>query len=213
MVSEDEHQDPQERVILRNNFYRDNYHKVTVALLGSILIIIGLVIVLIMLFAMRPKPVYFATTDSGKIIKLVPLDQPNLTDQAVMTWAVQAAISTYTYDFINYRSAFTTAQQYFTDDGWKNFLAALQASGVLSMVTSQKLIVSSVPAAAPVILNKGILNGLYAWRIQFPLLVTFQSSAVNYQKHYVVTLLVLRRSTLDSPDGVGIAQFLVQDQA
>ena len=66
--------DPLELVKLRSNFYRDSYRKVTMALLGSVVIIIALVGLVFFLISTKPIPKYFATTDSGRIIPLIPLD-------------------------------------------------------------------------------------------------------------------------------------------
>ena len=70
------------------------------------------------------------------------------------------------------------------------------------------MIVSAVATKAPVILQKGILNGRFAWRVQMPLLVTFQSAVEFSQQQLVVTLLISRVSTLNSPRGIGISQFV-----
>ncbi len=71
------------------------------------------------------------------------------------------------------------------------------------------MIVSAVATKAPVILQKGILNGRFAWRVQMPLLVTYQSANEFSQANNVVTMLISRVSTLNSPRGIGISQFVV----
>ena len=76
-------------------------------------------------------------------------------------------------------------------------------------VKAKKLIVSAVATKAPVILQKGLLNGVYAWRVQMPLLVTYQSANEFSQQNNVVTILISRVPTLNSPRGIGIAQFIV----
>ena len=49
--------------------------------------------------------------------------------------------------------------------------------------------------------------GWFIWTL--PLLVTYQSASEFSQQNSVVTMLVTRVSTLNSPRGIGIAQFVV----
>ena len=97
---------------------------------------------------------------------------------------------------------------FFTAEGWDQFINALASSNNLEAVKAKKLVVSAVATSAPVILQKGILNGRYAWRIQMPMLVTYQSASEFSQQHMTVTMLVSRVDTLNSPRGIGIAQFV-----
>ena len=85
----------------------------------------------------------------------------------------------------------------------------MQQSNNLDAVKAKKLIVSAVATRAPIILQKGILNGKYAWRVQMPILVTYQSASEFSQQNNVVTMLITRVSTLNSPRGIGISQFVV----
>ena len=66
---------------------------------------------------------------------------------------------------------------------------------------------------APVILQKGPLAGRYAWRIQIPILITYQSASEFKQVNNVVTILVKRVSTRETPRGIGIAQYMVNRAA
>ena len=144
MTDNNKNDDALELVRLRNNFYRDNYRKVVSALLVALLAIIALVGAIVYLVMDRPAPTYFATTDSGNIIPIVPLDRPIVNDQSILRWATTAAVSAYTFNFLNYRQQLQTASQYFTEDGWQNYMAKLQQSGNLDSVIKRQLIVLSL---------------------------------------------------------------------
>lgn len=152
---------------------------------------------------------YFSTSVNRRIAPLFPLSEPNQSDTAVLQWANQAVISVYTYNFVNYAQQLQRASTFFTDAGWRNFTQALQSSNSVDTVKAKKLIVSAVATRSPIILRKGILNGRYSWRVQMPVLVTYQSASEFNQQNLVVTLLIRRISTLDSPRGIGITQFVV----
>lgn len=196
-------------VTMRNNFYRDGQRKIIAILLLSILSNVILASMLIYMITHPPEPKYFATSINGRITPLFALNEPNQSDSAVLQWANQAAIAAFTYNFVNYRSELQASSGFFTAEGWDQFLNALKQSNNLEAVKAKKLIVSAVATRAPVILQKGILNGRFAWRVQMPVLVTYQSASEFTQQSNVVTMLISRVSTLNSPRGIGISQFVV----
>lgn len=196
-------------VEMRNTFYRDGQRKIMLILLLSIICNGVLAAILTYIVTHPPAPKYFATSISGRITPLFPLDEPNQSDSAVLQWANQAAIASFSYNFVNYRTELQASSGFFTAEGWDQFLKALQDSNNLLAVKAKKLIVSAVATKAPVILQKGLLNGRYSWRVQMPMLVTYQSASEFSQQNTVVTILITRVSTINSPRGIGISQFVV----
>lgn len=196
-------------VAMRNDFYRDGQRKTMVTLIISILVNFVLASLLVYIITHPPAPKYFATSINGRITPLYPLNEPNQSDSAVLQWANQAAIAAFTYNFVNYRDELQASSGFFTADGWTQFLTALQQSNNLDAVKAKKLIVSAVATRAPIILQKGILNERFSWRVQMPILVTYQSASEFSQQNNVVTMLITRVSTLNSPRGIGISQFVV----
>lgn len=196
-------------VALRNTFYRDGQRKLIIVLLVSMLGNFLLAGILAYLLSHPPLPKYFATSINGRITPLFPLNEPNQSDPAVLQWANTAAIAAFSFNFVNYKSELQASSAFFTPEGWDQFLTALTQSNNLDAVKAKKLIVSAVATRAPIILQKGILNGKYAWRVQMPILVTYQSASDFFQQNNVVTMLITRISTLNSPRGIGISQFVV----
>ncbi|HAU0259184.1 TPA: type IV secretion protein DotI [Legionella pneumophila] len=196
-------------VALRNKFYKDSQRKVILALLIAIVVNVVLASLVVYMITHPPAPKYFATSINGRITPLFPLDEPNQSDSAVLQWANQAAIAAFTYNFVNYRDELQASSGFFTAEGWDQFLGALEQSNNLDAVKAKKLVVSAVAIRAPIILQKGVLNGRYSWRVQMPILVTYQSASEFTQQNNVVTMLITRVSTLNSPRGIGISQFVV----
>lgn len=196
-------------VQLRNQFYRDSHQKMVISLLLAVAIIVVLGMALIYLVTNPPQPRYFAITAEGQLTPMVPLSQPNISQPALLQWANTAAIASYTYNFVNYRQELQAASEFFTPPGWRAFMDALNSSNNLTAVIAKKLVVSAVATGAPVILQEGLLNGVYAWRVQMPMLVTYQSASDFSQQSVTVTMLITRIPTLNSVRGIGIAQFIV----
>ena len=193
----------------RNAFYKDGQRKIVLILLVSMCANVIFGGILFYIVSHPPAPKYFATSVNGRITPLTALNEPNQSDSAVLQWANQAAIAAFSYNFVNYRSELQAASGFFTSTGWTQFLNALQDSNNLDAVRAKKLIVSAVATRAPIILQKGILNNRYSWRVQMPILVTYQSASEFTQQNNVVTMLITRVSTLNSPRGIGISQFVV----
>lgn len=196
-------------VKLRNDFYRDNYRKVVAALLLSFFIILTLAGAVFYIVTHPPAPRYFATSNDGRLVPLIPFDRPNLTNATVLEWANTAATAAYSYNFVNYRQALQQAADYFTPEGRQMFFNAVKSSNNLQAVISKKLIVSAVATGVPVVLEQGVMLGRYTWKVQIPMLITFQSASQFSQQSVTVTMLIVRVSPLTSPRGIGIAQFIV----
>lgn len=199
-----------ELVRLRNNFYRDNYRRVMKLLLIMSIALVILVLTMAYLFTHRPEPKYFATTQTGRVLQLVPLSTPMLSTEALLSWSSQVAMGAYTYSFANYREKIQMLESNFTSDAWQQFLTRLKTSGNLEAVDQRKIIVSAVVSGAPVIATQGMLSGRYAWRVQVPLLVTYVSSSERFQKNYLITMVIVRVSTVDNQNGVAVAQFIAE---
>lgn len=199
-------------VKLRNDFYRDNYRRIVIALFLLLFVILAQAGVIYYLLTHRPLPVYFATTNNGRVMRIlpvVPLDEPNVPNSTLLQWATDAASSAFTYDFVNYRAQLQKSSVYFTTSGWRAFLQELESSRNLLAVQSKRLVLSAVVTKAPVILEERVINGRYTWRVQMPMVITYQSANESTSSNTTVTLTISRVSTVNSPRGIGITQFVV----
>lgn len=197
-----------ELVRLRNNFYRDNYRRIILALLVLLIVDVVLVGMVFYQIANRPDPKYFATSSDGRITPLYPLDEPMIAPSELLQWAHRSAIAAYTYNFVNYREAFQNLQNDFTGDGWQWFQQALQGARTLETVIAKKLVVSAVATGTPVILEQGVVGGRYAWKVQMPLLVTYQSPNEQTQQPVTVAMIISRVPTVDMPKGIAVVSFI-----
>lgn len=201
-------EDALKQIVNRNEFYRDNFRRVTYIMLLSVLINVVLGFLSLYSFTHRPDPKYFATSSDGRITPLYSLDQPMVSVPTLLEWAKESINSVYTYNFVNYRKELQKASERFTPDGWKNFQATLKDSNNLKTVVDSRMVVNSVATGAPVMLDRGIINGRYAWKVQTPVLVTYRNQARTFQQPLLVTMVVIRVPTVNDPKGIRITQFL-----
>jgi len=199
-------------IVNRNQFYRDGYRILLKIAFGQV-VVIGLLLAVLIVFYASVKPQYrfFATTSDGRIIDLVPLDQPYRDD--VLAWATQAARDATTFAYHDYQLRLQAASSRFTTTGWNNFVQALDKSGILEAVKSRRLAVVGRPDAAPQVVQQGVVNGVYRWEIQMPFTIEYMGAESQQvlPARSVLTLIVQRMPNLENPDGIGIEQW-VQEQ-
>lgn len=157
-----------------------------------------------------PKGTFFAVIQD-KPTPMRVLKKPNLSTQAVLQWAVEAATAAYTLNFNNYPEQIAAVRVYFTGPGYENFLTAFNNAKILSTIKEKKLILSAVPTGTPIILNEA--EGEYGWQIQFPMLITYQSASSQLQQNIVLTLLIVEVPTSESARGIGISQFTMDEKS
>ncbi len=197
------------QVTVRNEFYRDGYRSLLKIAIIQIFVIIGLIgAVYFVIQTHQPENRYFATTEDGRLIPMVPLSEPNMSVPALMSWVAQASTEVMTFGFNDYRRRLQEASNNFTKTGWDSFTQALQKSRIIEMVEARQQIVTAVPAGAPVLESKGLVAGRYQWVVRIPLAVTYKSGASSQSSNLMVTIVVVRVPRLESPHGLGIEQWI-----
>lgn len=183
----------------------------TASLFVSFAILLSVIVALVVHYT-RPEQKYFIDTVSGSDIEVFPLSEPNVTSTSIIKWVTQAATSAYTLDFYQYQENIDALREYFTIDGYENYVQSLQASNSLNKIIEEKLVVTAVATDTAVILQEGEMAGVYTWRIQVPLLLNYQgASTTGTKKTIAVGLLVTRVPTNEAPKGIGIAQIVDGD--
>jgi len=200
-------------VVVRNEFYRDGYRSllrlallqavVTLCLIGTMYYLVG---------KSNPENFYFATTEDGRLIPMVPLSQPNLSTSALMSWSAQAATEVMSFGFNDYRRKLQDSSRNFTKRGWESFTQALQKSRMIEMVEANQQIISAAPRGAPLLQQEGLVAGAYQWVVQIPLILTYQSGPSSQNTNLMVTIVIVRVSRLESPSGVGIEQWIATSE-
>lgn len=198
----------------RNAFYRSKYHMVLGVYILTLFCIAFLIGTLVYVNDHPAPPYYFMTDNSGRFLQDISLQQPNMSEQDIKTYVVKAVESAYSYDFVNYRQQFQSAEKYFTTWGWKNYMKGLQSSNNLLALTQRKLIVLAKVAGPPKLITQGIIGGALAWKYEMPVLVTYLSAPYDDRSKFVnpltVTIVIQRQRMLGSYKGLGIMQMIAR---
>ena len=191
-----------------SNFYRDYYHNFFYLMMAAIVLLLVAVGVVLYQIANRPLPEFAARGAGGVTMSLISFNEPNLLPDTILRFASKAAVTAYTFDFVNYNKELAEARPFFTAAGWSDFNSSI--SGVINTIVQNQLFVSGVVSGAPVISNQGSLPGKgYVWRVQIPFLVAYQSANTVTKRKYFVVLTIVRVPTSVNPQGIGIDQFVM----
>ena len=197
------------RVVVRNEFYRDGYRLALRVAVIQCFVIFGLIgAMFFIIYVHQPENRYFATTEDGRLIPMVPLNQPNLSTPALLSWVAQAASETMSFSFSNYRRNLQQSSRHFTRAGWESFSTALQQSRIIESIEANTQELTAVPRGAPILKYEGVVAGQYQWQVQIPMILTYVSGSKSRSDNWILTLVIVRVSRLESPNGVGIAQWI-----
>ncbi len=197
------------KVVIRNEFYRDGYRSLLrLSLLQGLIILALLGAMYFVIQTHQPENRYFATTEDGRLVPMVALNEPNLSTPALMSWVAQAATEVMTFGFNDYRRRLQESSRTFTRRGWESFTGALQRSRIIEMVEANQQVVTAAPQGAPIVISEGLVAGRYQWQVQLPLILTYQSGARTRTDKLLVTIVIVRVPRLESPNGVGIEQWV-----
>ena len=200
-----------ETIIGGLGWYRSQYQRAMKLAVGLVLLLIVCIAVVALLIVKQPTPRYFAATPDLRLAPLIPLDKPVLSQQGLLNWVTETISNAVSLDFLEWREKLSNTRENFEEAAYKSFLASLQSSGVLDMIKEKRLSVSAVVTRAPVITASGLVGGKATWKIEFPLIVSYESSqGVESTQRLMATVLVARASTVITPRGVVIQQVVLK---
>ena len=199
------------QVVVQNEFYRDGYRLcLRIAVLQCFIIFALIGAMFFVIAAYQPENRYFATTEDGRLIPMVALSQPNMSDSAMVGWVAEAAIDTMTFGYKDYRKRLQDSSVYFTPAGWESFTRALASSNYIERIEQESIMIDATLASAPRLLSEKVVDGRYQWtfsvELSLNLAATRRSTGRNSETRDV-RVEVVRVPRLENPNGVGIASW------
>ena len=198
-------------ILNRNAFYRDGYRlllRISVVQGIAIVLLLGALIALVLM--METRYVYFATTADGRIINIVPLDDPFLSRDRVISWAAGKSQEVMRLNYFDYRPRLQQAAANFTPTGWESFTRAMKEARIIEALEAHKLVMAMDIEAAPEIEKAFVKDGVYSWYVQFPVTIKFDGVEPPAPIHATLLMQIVRVSTLQNPDGISIEQWIAK---
>jgi intracellular multiplication protein IcmL len=197
---------------LKNDFYRDGFKKMMLAL-GVIITAVSLLIATsFYLFFAKPSPINFATDDEWRILPPIPLEKPYLSTANLLQWVSETFSTVFNFDFLNYAKKQGAYQPYFTENGWKKYNELLNFYVPINSVLRSKSVVVGALNGGPFIVNQGLLARRYAWWVQLPVNINFSGYDRSYTQPLILQALVVRVPTLNNLSGVAIENLVIVNQ-
>ncbi|GJD89410.1 hypothetical protein BHAOGJBA_2937 [Methylobacterium hispanicum] len=173
--------------------------------------LIALLTVANVYLAVRPVETKVIAKDPmGGVRELVTLEKPLNSQNEMLTWATSALTGAFTLSFSNYPQQLQDIRFNFTEPGWKGFQEALRGRGVLDAIINSKFVSTAVPTAAPVVVQQGLIGGKYAWRIEIPMLVTYESASGRASQSFLVEATIIRRPETENLQSLGIQSIVAR---
>lgn len=128
-------------------------------------------------------------------------------NEQILSWATEAAITLNSYDYNNYQQQFETAKQkYFTPETWNTYLEGLQSSGNVKEVIEKNLTLTATGNGTPTILQQGVIQNRYSWKAQIPIRVVSSSiTGASDEKKFIITMKIERTDA--NTDGIAIKEY------
>lgn len=128
-------------------------------------------------------------------------------DKAQMSvWVNEAIVQTYTYQYDDYLQRQKVFSQYFTAEGWIDYIKALNQSKLLDAVKKNKYKVSAVATMPPTI----TVSAPHHWKAVMPLLVRYKGPEYEQKQVLEVTLDFTEASSKQGVRGLAITSINVK---
>ncbi len=202
--------DAVDTVLTRNVFYKDGYRLLLrISVIQGLVIALQVAAILAMILSMETRFVYFATTSDGRIIQIVPLNEPFKSRAEVVAWASGKAQEIMLFGYNDFRQRLQASSAYFTQTGWESFTKAMREARIVEAVEARRLTVSMTVESAPEVKTAGDRDGVYTWILHFPVTISFGGNDQPPAPISAILLLqIVRVSTLQNPDGISIEQWI-----
>lgn len=183
-----------------------------IRIMGGLVVTIIIGVLLLggaMFIAFHNKTTYFAVTPDLRLVRLVPMNVPAVPASAVMDWAARVVTDTLSVTFTDYKQQLMSVKEDYDSNAFNQVVGSLSAT--LKMIKDQRLNASAVVTKAPVLLASQVVNGKYAWLVQFPLTVSYESSqgVVNTQ-NLIATATIMRAPATTHPKQIVIRQLVLK---
>lgn len=139
----------------------------------------------------------------------IPLHEQNISDHRLLNWASEAAMASYSFDYMNYRKQLQTAGAFYTPLGWERYILGLEKSKNLETIQKKKMVGTAIPTDKPLIKWKGQTEGIFTWKVEIPMLVIYETHDKKIKQNVIVQMLIKRTTDFVGRDNLGIMEFNV----
>ncbi len=176
-------------------------------------IVLMLATILISVFTMLKSkenaapPTHIVNT-KGEMVDVVTLPYPHQSIDSIVRWTQEAIMTSYTFTFSNFDQEVEQAEYYFTSDGYKQYLSALDAGKFRDEIIGKRLLVSLVPIQTPVLMGEPLyFNDTEIWQFGFVSVISYYGGRNVPPVKQKVIVTVVRVPSYQNHKGLSISEF------
>lgn len=185
--------------------YREGYNSlfkiVTILWVVIFVLVVGLVYVFTNIEA---RDRFFSINNQGAYTQMVGLEDPNLNNQAILSWASQAVVDIMTFGFNDIDQRFSQTMKNFTPEGWAGFRESVINREIIKKIQDRRQILTAIPSSTPELVYYGLTEGKLGWVVRVPTIVTVRAGDSKTSSPLDVMLRIVRQPTTENPRGIGI---------
>lgn len=160
-----------------------------------------------------PPPKYFALTHDLRVIELTPADQAIMSEEDLLNWVTKVICETFTFDFLNYKSVLMAVRPNYKKGAFESIYSSLKKSGNLEMIIQKRLVTKAILNGPPVIIKEGIHEGYRIWKMEIPVMISYESSqGIEASQNLIGKVIVRREDERQVPRGVLIHQVILRNR-
>lgn len=131
-----------------------------------------------------------------------------MTNSQVLAWVGEAAMTVFSYDYINLAQHKLQNSRYFTPLAWEKFSQEIlfkgDGSGLYDHVVTDKLITKAMPIDVPEVVKQSIIDTTPAWVVQLPVVIIKTNGVQKDRQYYNVSMTILATTKQSSSAGLVI---------
>lgn len=166
------------------------------------LVLLTTTTVALSVFVFKKKIESFAVSESGRVIPIIPLDQPYVNDARITGFAEECLRGSFAHDYENFRLTMNSAKTCYTTAGARNFEAAMEP---LLVDVRTKNVVLSASMEPTVVVKSYKLSGVVHWETET--MMTLYRRGTREQLaplKFVVTSVIERVALDESVRGISV---------
>ena len=162
-------------------------------------------------FALRYIRDFTWVTPTGKCAA-TRMPEPMISQARVRTFAGDAAVSFFSFDYFNFQPVLVSAlRQFATPAGRERISAELDRNGMLREIRNRRAESIAVVRSPPNISEEGRTNGRYYWRVEVPIRVFYRANVDTIVDDRMLIMTVVRiKPSAENPSGIGVDGFIAR---
>ncbi len=110
----------------------------------------------------------------------IDLSNPQVTTRQLEMDVAETVADVLSFDSKNYASRTRAAKTNFTEDGYTQYMGYLTSSNITGSLAERDLQCGAYTEGSPLLLNNGVVDGVYKWLFEVPVTLSFIPRVTSY---------------------------------